>query len=239
MLLQAIPAPPAPPAPPALPAAQGAPVIVDGNGQVIPLGGDPAQTLRGANARVDMLKDQLEELDERRSQLVQEIRQLREQGVEDKGVEARIASLDIQIQDVEKQLGEARTSAAQAAAVPGAIVEEPHFPRDNGPPEGVFIVASLFVLFVLGPVALAFARRLWKKGMPGPASAALPSKVEDRLKAIEQAVESVAIEVERIGEGQRFMSRVFTERTEGQRQLGEGAAQPVEVAQRERVPERR
>lgn len=227
-------APPAPPTPPSAPTPP-TPVIVDGNGQVITLGGDPAQALRGANARVEMLKDQLEELDERRGELVQEIRQLREQGIEYKGVEGRVASLDIQIQDVEKQLGEARTQAAQAAAVPGAIEVPDHvMPHDDGPPEGVIVMSVVFIIFVMAPVAFAYARRIWKR--TGVAAApALPANLDDRLKAIEQAVESTAVEVERIGEGQRFMSRLFTE----QRALGEGAAKPVEVAHREKVPERR
>ena len=39
-----------------------------------------------------------------------------------------------------------------------------------------------------------------------------PSDLTDRLTSIEQSVEAVAIEVERIGEGQRFMTRLFAER---------------------------
>ena len=37
-------------------------------------------------------------------------------------------------------------------------------------------------------------------------------QLDDRLTHIERSVDAVAIEVERIGEGQRFMTRVFTER---------------------------
>ena len=36
--------------------------------------------------------------------------------------------------------------------------------------------------------------------------------VHDRLERIEQAVEAIAVEVERIGEGQRFLTRVAGDR---------------------------
>lgn len=51
----------------------------------------------------------------------------------------------------------------------------------------------------------------------------------DRLNRLDQAMDSIAIEVERIGEGQRFVTRVLTDNS---RALGAGAAQPIEVAAR-------
>jgi hypothetical protein len=53
---------------------------------------------------------------------------------------------------------------------------------------------------------------------------------------MEQAVEATAVEVERIGEGQRFLTRLFTE-GEGARAIGAGAAQPLERKQA-KSPER-
>ena len=44
-------------------------------------------------------------------------------------------------------------------------------------------------------------------------------------------MDSIAIEVERIGEGQRFVTRVMSGNG---RALGAGAAQPIEVAAREK-----
>lgn len=50
----------------------------------------------------------------------------------------------------------------------------------------------------------------------------LPPDVHDRMSRIEQAVDAIAIEVERMSEGQRFTTRLLTER------LGDGnAAQAV------------
>ena len=64
----------------------------------------------------------------------------------------------------------------------------------------------------------------------------LPRDISDRLTRMEQAVETTALEVERIGEGQRFLTRLFTE-GEGARVIGSGAAQPIEQRSRS-TPER-
>ncbi len=56
----------------------------------------------------------------------------------------------------------------------------------------------------------------------------------DRLTRLDQAVDTIAIEVERISEGQRFLTKVMTEN--GARALGPGPAQPVEVHAREAAP---
>jgi len=61
---------------------------------------------------------------------------------------------------------------------------------------------------------------------------------ENRLQHLEQAVDAVAIEVERIGEGQRYMTQALTGDS-APRALGAGAAEPVEVKQREAARVRR
>jgi hypothetical protein len=49
-------------------------------------------------------------------------------------------------------------------------------------------------------------RRIWHRGP------SLSRELADRLTQLEQSVDAVAIEVERIGEGQRFITRLFTEK---------------------------
>jgi hypothetical protein len=65
-----------------------------------------------------------------------------------------------------------------------------------------------------------YARR--GESMPAP-----PHELTDRLTHLEQSVDAVAIEVERIGEGQRFMTHLFTD-TDTTRAPGEGDAEPIE-----------
>ena len=42
-----------------------------------------------------------------------------------------------------------------------------------------------------------------------------PANIEARLERVEQAVEAVAVEIERIGESQRFLTKVLTESRPG------------------------
>jgi hypothetical protein len=54
-----------------------------------------------------------------------------------------------------------------------------------------------------------------------------PRAFDDQLSSLERSMDAVALEVERIGESQRFMTRLFTERGTPQT-AGEGAAAPSE-----------
>jgi hypothetical protein len=60
------------------------------------------------------------------------------------------------------------------------------------------------------PLVLALARRLWVRG--GRAAPAVDLESSPRLQRMEQAIESIAVEVERIGEAQRFTTKLLTER---------------------------
>ena len=83
---------------------------------------------------------------------------------------------------------------------------------------------AVFTIFVLFPIALAHARRVWKRtGAPPPAS----REQEERFVRLEQAVDAVALEVERLGEGQRFVTRLLTE----------GSASPLSAAQQRTAAE--
>jgi hypothetical protein len=93
------------------------------------------------------------------------------------------------------------------------------------------LLLGAYVVWRLAP--RRYARRIWRRR--GAAIPALPREVADRLTHLEQAVDAVAIEVERIGEGQRFMTRLFTENGTP-RARGEGAAEPLEIEAREAAP---
>ena len=65
-------------------------------------------------------------------------------------------------------------------------------------------------LFIGTPLAILYARRMWNK----PQAETPPPEVLARLERIEQAVESIAVEVERISEGPRFTTKLLAERGE-------------------------
>ena len=78
--------------------------------------------------------------------------------------------------------------------------------------DGVWVPISMFgmiaVVSVGVPLARAYARRWENK----PAGKAIPSDLGARLDRMEQAIDSIAIEVERISEGQRFTTKLLSER---------------------------
>jgi hypothetical protein len=81
------------------------------------------------------------------------------------------------------------------------------------PPEAVEIMKVFFstiAVIVLGlPIIRAFIRR-WERPAQLPPQASSPDTTQ-RLERIEQAVEAVAIEVERIAEAQRFSAKLMAE----------------------------
>jgi hypothetical protein len=63
---------------------------------------------------------------------------------------------------------------------------------------------------LLFPLVLVLARNLWVRGTRKTAAVDIESS--PRLERIEQAIESIAVEVERIGESQRFSTKLLSER---------------------------
>jgi hypothetical protein len=76
------------------------------------------------------------------------------------------------------------------------------------PEDAVVAIAALgLVAYVFRGIFGLFARRIDHKARP-----ALNPETEQRLARIEQAVDAIAVEVERISEGQRFTTRLLSER---------------------------
>ena len=70
------------------------------------------------------------------------------------------------------------------------------------------VMFSMIPVVAIGvPIARAYARRLESQPI-----AAIPSDVSARLERIEQAVDAIAIEMERVSEGQRFTTKLLSER---------------------------
>ena len=86
--------------------------------------------------------------------------------------------------------------------------------NDNTPqiPRGVTEISIAFfictAIMVIGwPIARALGRRIERRAAPG----GLPAGLGDQLTRIEQAVDAMSIEVERISESQRFLARLQAE----------------------------
>ncbi len=72
-------------------------------------------------------------------------------------------------------------------------------------PLGAFLMTVILAIGV--PLARAYARRLDADSV----QPRIPTEVAHRLERMEQMLEAVAIEVERISEGQRFTTKLLSE----------------------------
>jgi hypothetical protein len=72
-------------------------------------------------------------------------------------------------------------------------------------PLGAFLCAIVLAIGV--PLARAYSRRMDAESR----NPRLPTEVTERLERMEHALDSVALEVERISEGQRFTTKLLSE----------------------------
>jgi hypothetical protein len=131
--------------------------------------------------------------------------------------------------------GAAQGKGATAAPVPPTPPATPHefvitdrngartvigIPNSNEiiPQQAVDISIAFFLtmaLIIIGlPLARAFARRMDRKS---GGTAQIPSEVTAQLGHLSQAVDAIAVEVERISEGQRFTTRLLSEQRDAAR----------------------
>ncbi len=86
------------------------------------------------------------------------------------------------------------------------------------PPQAVDISVAFFItmaIIIIGlPLARAFARRMDRKG----ATPQISNDVSAQLAHLNQAVDAIALEVERITEGQRFTTKLLSEQRDAARQ---------------------
>lgn len=72
----------------------------------------------------------------------------------------------------------------------------------------IVMFGSIPVIVIGLPIARAYARRIERRDT----APKIPNDVTARLERMEQAIDSIAIEVERISEGQRFTTKLLSER---------------------------
>jgi hypothetical protein len=99
-------------------------------------------------------------------------------------------------------------------ASPEAVATALGIPYRNDRPEsdGPFVVGGLAIVAsaVVFIVGLTLRYRAKMRSIASPA--ALPSDLAQRMARMENGIESVAVEVERISEGQRFTTRLLSDR---------------------------
>jgi hypothetical protein len=78
---------------------------------------------------------------------------------------------------------------------------------------GEFAIIGMFVLTTATIINMVLERRDKRKGQNAPPPASIDSTEQRDI------LEAMSLEIERIGEGQRFLTKLFAEREEALRQL--------------------
>ena len=163
------------------------------------------EEVRQLVAQREQLSDQLGSVTSRRHGLSQEIITAPE-GASRTGLEARIRVLDQRILQLETDIA---SVGRQLALAPQDLVagteSSPPPNTDEDTMEG--FAMGVFASFLLAMAVVAY-RRFRRKRRPAQR---VDREDPSRLERLEHGVEAIAIEVERISEGQRFVTRLLSE----------------------------
>lgn len=115
------------------------------------------------------------------------------------------------IEDATAAQNEAGRVTVIAPAAPGIATTQPPWVPADVPPRAADVAVSGMIMLaaiIIGfPIARALARRIDRTGLRPN----VPVEVTSQLAQLNQAVEAIAVEVERISEGQRFTTRLLSE----------------------------
>ena len=166
------------------------------------------QSREQIRAQADQMRQQADQMRKQAEEMREQAQQIREQAqraAEEAIREARAEGRQIRVQlppippiPPDHQEHTSVPPWQRDGAIPGEVVDI----------VGMVTFAMAAVL-ILRPLMRAFANRFERRGAP---PAALPTEVSAHMQRLEQAIEAVAIEVERISEGQRYTTKLLAER---------------------------
>jgi hypothetical protein len=173
------------------------------------------------------LSDQLTSAASRRRSLANELRSADDAARP--GIEARLKVLDERIVKLEQELDR---TGDQLANVPGNVLATTQMPPEfaRTVSKDIVPIVAILSVFVLGPFAIAMSRLIWKRAS-APPRPAVDTATQQRLEQLQQSVDTIAVEVERISEAQRFVTRLLSEGQRPAVAIGSAPAEAVAVKQ--------
>ncbi len=167
------------------------------------------------------------------------------------GVQQQWADAGVEIARIKGEIAlrEAQLARAQGRPIGTTETAPPaRFPIRAIDSDLLIVMSSVLLIVLAMPLSIAWARRIFRAK---PAPSPVPPDLAPRLESIERAVDAIAIEVERISEGQRFVTKIFVDRpaqgtaadasappAAATKALGARPIEPIDVAQRERARQR-
>ena len=192
--------------------------------------------------------------------LERQLRVHRNDAAIDQQLVTRYAQLTEKVARGEADVDRIANQIAQLRGVPrvrispsGQVIVQPPAARRGPDPDMVVGMSSVLAMCLVLPISIAIAKRIWRgKRDTGPI---IEDRVSQRMDRLEQAVDTIAVEIERISEGQRFVTKVLVERPQAVRPapaaesneasglgegkpflaLGAGPIEPIRMAERQAV----
>ena len=176
-----------------------------------------ALALPKTGAEVEALQTQKQELTEelanvsaRRHELSEEIR-VAPDGASRTGLEARLRLMDQRILQLETDIG---TTSKQLSSTPAEVLAIAQSDKGSPNNDGSFgegLAAGLVPLLSLFAIVTLWRRYKRRRGGLAPNQENLIAESSQRLERLEHGMEAIAIEIERVSEGQRFVTRLLSE----------------------------
>jgi hypothetical protein len=185
-----------------------------------------AADIDALRARREELSNQLQSVDSRRSKLISQLKQTGDPTAI-KGLQDRLALLDqrqLQLESDIQLTGQELTSPSA-----GLLASTSAPPVFAGLSEkNIMTLSVLSIVLIWFPLAFTAARVLWKRSnKPGLPPTAF-TETAQRLERLESSVDAIAVEIERISEGQRFVTKLLSD-SQPAPMLGAGQRTPETV----------
>jgi hypothetical protein len=181
-------------------------------------------------ARRSQLTEELDDVTDRRNDLVEQLRTV--PNAAEPGITAQLKVLNDRVVQLETDLAATGRQLSSASPDLVPIAEESSGEDVNGSFDdgvGAGVAGSVVVMSAL----LFYMWRRWRPRGAGR-SARLRDDTSPRLARLEQGMDAIAIEIERISEGQRFVTKLLSE-SHGAATPPQRIGEPTTVAARDQT----
>lgn len=176
----------------------------------VPMNRAEVEAIRSARGE---LSNQLTSAADRRHELAVELRSS-VPGPDRAGLEQRIGVLDKRMVQLESDIA---ATGRQLSATPLDVTSSANASDPADIPENVAAMGGAFIGLIMFPLTIVLARNLWKRGSRKQAAPQqLAGDAGQRLERLEHGMDAIAIEIERVAEGQRFVTRLMSESHAGE-----------------------
>jgi hypothetical protein len=154
------------------------------------------------------------------------------------GLVAQIQMLDQRIVKIEQDMEASGQMLRTGLTVDNgtSLVGPREFGNRFGPEEaaargaamGATVLVPIFLVYMIARVVR------WRRRRNSPARAEQDSQQDARMERLEQAVDAIALEIERVGESQRYQAKLLAEANLMPAMSGARSAEPVRARDYER-----